>query len=84
MMRITEHAVARMRSQIAEQPLHDDEMRRIEGMGDLFMSLKLHKADAEGEVNHGGMIYWHQYTMRIDGVIYHFYAGVNAPSSATL
>ncbi len=74
-MKLTRHAIAHMRGQIAEKPIGDTEMRRVEGMGNLFMSRKRFVADEEGEFVIGSMVFWHQYTLKIDGVTYHFYAG---------
>jgi hypothetical protein len=80
MMKLTKYAIARMRTQIAEQPVAESEMRRVEGMGNLFMSRKRFVCDDEGEFIVGSMVYWHQYALMIDGVTYHFYAGAeNGP-----
>lgn len=52
-----------IKQRLAASPLYDGEIRRIDGMGDLYVSLtrEMHEP------------YYFQYTLRIDDTPYHFF-----------
>lgn len=75
-MKLTNQAIDLMRTQIAKGPFGENEMRRVEGMGGLFMSPKFYQPDEDGEIKLAGMVYWKQYSFEIDGVKYYFYGGM--------
>ena len=79
-MKLTKHAIELMREQIADTPLQPDELRRVKGMGNLFMSPTKFSADEEGEFVRMGWTYWEMYSLNIDGTIYYFYGGTPNPS----
>lgn len=77
MMILTPQAVAHFRSTIAEKEMTDDELRRVKALGNLFVSKKRFVMDGNGELVTDTMIHWFLYTLKIDGVKYHFYGGEN-------
>ena len=74
MIKLTAHAIKLMREQIGRKPIGSDELRRIQGMGNLFMSPTRFSSDND-EFERNGWTYWEMYSLKIDGVIYYFYGG---------
>ena len=72
--RLTSHAIDLMREQISKKPIASDELRRVEGLGNLFMSPTKFASDGE-DFERGGWTYWPVYSLRIDGFIFYFYNG---------
>ncbi len=60
---LTKQFQERLRQSIVDQPLTGGEIRRAEGMGELYFSMKR---------NHSSEYYF-QYTLEIDGTDYHFF-----------
>lgn len=55
-----------IQEQLRTRPLSADEVRRIERMGELYVSrLSGEAVDAD--------VYIYKYTLKIDGISYHFY-----------
>jgi len=59
----------------------DEELRRIEPLGNLFVSRKRFVMDGNGEYITANVIHWFLYTLKIDDVKYHFYGGVNVATN---
>ena len=74
-MKFTAHMIAHMREQINLKAIEPDELRRVKGLGNLFMSTQRFPEDEEGEFTRLGWTYWFQYSLRIDGELYYFYGG---------
>ncbi len=68
-MKITPQ-MARIIRATVENPLGEGEMRRLPGMGDLFVSLVEPGKHNDSKHNH-------LYDVRVDGVAYHIYGGVS-------
>jgi hypothetical protein len=67
-MFITGTHAERLRSEFAERPLRDDELRRVRGLGELYVALK-----SVHESVHVGDEYEFVYSLFIDDVEYAFY-----------
>ncbi len=80
-MKLTKHAIRLMRKQINAEPIKPDELRRVKGLGNLFMSPTRFSADEEGEFTRLGWVYWEMYSLKIDGTIYYFYGGSPNPTN---
>ena len=76
-MRLTKSMQRLIETQIKSAPLAEGEIRRIEGMGGLFVTKSALHDDATKDdvIHHGNMKYWFQYALNIDGTVYHFYGG---------
>lgn len=75
-MILTNQATSLIEVQLAENPLKEGEVRRMEGMGNLFVTAHMMKnVLSDGEIHVEGMVYWFLYALRISGVTYYFYGG---------
>jgi len=83
-MKITPRAIDIMRAQISEAPLASDELRRVIGIGNLFISHNRLPVDDDGVCVRLGWTYWFQYSQRIDGELYYFYGGTPDPVEEVL
>jgi hypothetical protein len=80
MMILTKQSLGLITKQLGNKPLSEQEIRKVEGIGGLYMTLhRLEKKPEEEEVTKNGTTYWFHYTLRIEGDTYHFYGG--EPSS---
>jgi len=66
---ITPTAIQKFRKALAESLLGEGEMRKVEGMGALFISRVLPEKGRDG--------YTWLYSLEIDGITYHFYSNGN-------
>lgn len=84
-MRLTKSMQQLIENQIRSAPLAEGEIRRIAGMGGLFVTEKaLHDDTTKDDVvRRDGMEYWFQYALNIDGTTYHFYGGRAAANRAS-
>lgn len=62
-MILSSQMIAKVKKQLEEYPLEADELRRVEGMGLLFVSRSLEHVE---ECSHA-------YSLSIDGTKYHFF-----------
>ena len=83
-MILTKNAIRLMREQIEGSPIKPEELRRVTGMGNLFMSPTRFAADEEGEFVRLGWTYWEMYSLKIDGTIFYFYGGTPNPTDDTM
>ena len=74
MIKLTSHAIELIRLQIERKPINSDELRRVQGLGNLFMSRTRFQSE-DGEFEREGWTHWEIYSMKIDGVVYYFYGG---------
>lgn len=74
-MKFTTHTITLFRKQIEQKPIEPDELRRVKGLGNLFMSINKFPVDEEGEFSRLGWTYWFLYSMIIDEATYYFYGG---------
>lgn len=84
-MILTAEVVRLIENQIKENPLKEGEIRRLSGMGGLYMtSVRLESPNAqEGVVVKGEMQYWLQYELRLNGTLYCFYGGEPTPKGTS-
>ncbi|MFN3692992.1 MAG: hypothetical protein ACK4SL_02740 [Candidatus Paceibacteria bacterium] len=76
MMKLTQSAIQEIRASLVK-PLQVGELRQIEAMGNLFVSIKRFPEDDHGVAitNDFSMDYWFQYSLKIDDTMYYFYGG---------
>jgi hypothetical protein len=75
-MKLTKNMIDHVRSSLAARPLAPQELRRVEGMGDLYVSSSRLAVDDEGKYRADGMVYWEMYSLRVDGEVRYFYRGI--------
>jgi hypothetical protein len=76
MMILTKQAVALMEIQLVKNALKKGKMRRVERIGNLFMtSHRIETNLRDEEVQVEGMVYWFLYALSIAGTTYFFYGG---------
>jgi len=75
-MILTKHVAEAAEKTVGQKPLGENEIRKIDDMGGLYMTLcKLPGENDEGEIRKGCMEYWFQYSWKQNGVQYYFYGG---------
>lgn len=76
MMKLTKTAIDEIKAVIVK-PLDNGELRKIEVMGNLFVSINKFPEDDDGIAlcDNALMSFWFQYSMKIDGVPYYLYGG---------
>jgi hypothetical protein len=84
-MKLTKSMQRLIENQIRSAPLAEGEIRRIAGMGGLFVTKSaLHDDTTKDDViHHGKMAYWFQYALDIEGTVYHFYGGLPSTNQAS-
>ncbi len=70
-MILSETLKLRLKDLLAKNPLKHDEMRRIEGLGELYLSLVPEENIQSGE-------YTFVSSYRIGGIVYNFYSGLQS------
>jgi hypothetical protein len=76
MMKLTKTAVDEIKL-VIQKPLEPGELRQIEVMGNLFVSMQKFPESDDGLAVCGtaAMDFWFQYSLKIDGVSYYLYGG---------
>jgi hypothetical protein len=72
-----------LRNAVEQKPLCAGEIRKVQGLGGLYVTLdKLPSEDEEGEIHLNGTVYWYQYSLILTpgDAPYYFYGG--APYSS--
>jgi hypothetical protein len=76
MMKLTKTAIDEIKAAIVA-PLGNGELRQIEVMGNLFVSLQRLPEGDDGIAicDNAMMDFWFQYSLKIDGIPYYLYGG---------
>lgn len=65
-------------AEIKKKPLEEGELRRVEELGNIFISRTNFPLDSEGEYFRLGWVYWLLRIRLFDGVAYYIYGGAKA------
>lgn len=75
-MKLTKTAIDEIKA-VIQKPLEYGELRQIEVMGNLFVTLQKYPEGDDGIAicDNPTMDFWFQYSLKIDGVTYYLYGG---------
>lgn len=75
-LKIMPAAIELLREHIEKSPLEPDELRRVKGLGNIFIARSKIPHEDEGDVERDGWTYWSMYVLKIDGEVYYIYYGI--------